>query len=249
VAGSTLLATSAAEASSAPPTPGHTAVQPGGLVTGLTQPFTSQNGAVRNATSTNWSGYAVTGSGLTSVSASWVEPTGHCTSSGSQYSSFWVGLDGYNSNSVEQTGSSVDCHSKSPKYYAWYEMFPAYPVNFSNKVKPGDHFSASVVYKSGGKFTMKITDSTEHWTHSITKSSTTAKRSSAEVIVEAPSSSTGVLPLADFGKVNVSASKVNGSAIGNHHAIKITMKSGGTTKDTVTALSHGTNFSATWKHA
>jgi hypothetical protein len=247
VAGSTLLATSAAEASSAPPTPGHIAVQPGGLVTGLTQPFAAQGH--KNATSTNWSGYAVTGSGLTSVSASWVEPTGHCSSSGSQYSSFWVGLDGYNSNSVEQTGSSVDCHSGKPKYYAWYEMFPAYPVNFSNAVKPGDHFSASVVYKAGGKFTMKITDSTEHWTHSITKTSTTAKRSSAEVIVEAPSSSTGVLPLADFGKVNVTASKVNGSSIGNHHAVKITMKSGGTTKDTVTALSHGTNFSATWKHA
>ena len=26
-------------------------------------------------------------------------------------------------------------------------------------------------------------------------------------------------------------------------------KGDGTTKDTVTALSHGTNFSATWKHA
>jgi Peptidase A4 family len=246
VAGGTLLATSAAEASSAPPTPGH--VQPGGLVTGLTTPFAAHNGTNRTATSTNWSGYAVTGSGLKSVSARWVEPTGHCSSSGTQYSSFWVGLDGYNSNSVEQTGSSLDCHGHTPKYYAWYEMFPAYPVNFSNKVKPGDHFSASVVYQGSGKFVMKITDSTEHWSHSITKSSKTAKRSSAEVIVEAPSSSTGVLPLADFGKVRVTSSKVNGSAIGSHNAIKITMKSGGTTKDTVTSLSHGTNFSATWKH-
>jgi hypothetical protein len=101
VAGGTLLATSAAEASSAPPAPGHVALQPGGPVTGLTTPFAAHNGTNRTATSTNWSGYAVTGSGLKSVSASWVEPTGHCNSSGTQYSSFWVGLDGYNSNSVE----------------------------------------------------------------------------------------------------------------------------------------------------
>jgi hypothetical protein len=127
-------------------------------------------------------------------------------------------------------------------------MFPAYPVNFSNKVKPGDHFSASVVFNGSGKFTLKITDTTGHWTHTEHKSLASAKRSSAEVIVEAPSSSTGVLPLADFGKVSVTSSKVNGSAIGSHNAIKITMRSGGTTKDTVTSLSHGTSFSATWKH-
>jgi Peptidase A4 family len=158
----------------------------------------------------------------------------------------WIG--GFNSHSAEQTGSSVDCRGHTPKYYAWYEMYPAYPVNFSDKVKPGEHLSASVVGQGSGKFTMNITDSTEHWSHSTTKSSKTATRSSAEVVVEAPSSSTGVLPLADFGKVNVSASKVNGSAVGSHHPVKIIMKAGGTTKDTVTSLSHGTNFSATWKH-
>ena len=34
----------------------------------------------------------------------------------------------------------------SPRYFAWYEMFPAFPVNFSNRVRPGDHFSASVTH-------------------------------------------------------------------------------------------------------
>src|SRR5947209_8132214 len=64
-------------------------------------------GAISHAAqSSNWSGYAATSGTYTSVSASWTEPTGHC-SSGSQYSSFWVGLDGYNSGSVEQTGSEV----------------------------------------------------------------------------------------------------------------------------------------------
>ena len=41
-----------------------------------------------NSTSTNWSGYAVTGSRYTSVSSSWTEPSVSC--SGTASSSFWV---------------------------------------------------------------------------------------------------------------------------------------------------------------
>src|SRR6185369_1208757 len=49
-----------------------------------------------NSTSTNWAGYAVAGSRYTSVSASWTQPAVSCTSTNT-WSSFWVGLDGYNS--------------------------------------------------------------------------------------------------------------------------------------------------------
>ena len=45
---------------------------------------------ISHSTSTNWSGYAVTGSKFTSVSASWTQPKVTC--SGTAYSSFWVGL-------------------------------------------------------------------------------------------------------------------------------------------------------------
>src|ERR1035438_10402374 len=65
-------------------------------------------GISHQATSTNWSGYAATTGTYTSVSASWTQPKGTCTS-GDQYAAFWVGLDGYSSSSVEQTGSEVDC--------------------------------------------------------------------------------------------------------------------------------------------
>jgi len=95
-------------------------VQPGG-VSHLVGPGTTYLGA-RNATVTsiNWSGYAATGGtgAFTSISSSWVEPTVKC-SSGDQYSSFWVGLDGYNNDSVEQTGSGVDCAGRTPEYYSW----------------------------------------------------------------------------------------------------------------------------------
>ena len=245
--GSVLAATSAAATASAAPRPGRVIVQSGGPAH-LIRPLVAARG-VRHATSTNWSGYAVHGGTYTSVSASWVEPTGHC-SSGHQYSSFWVGLDGYGSSTVEQTGSEVDCSAGTPRYYSWYEMYPKFPVNFTNPVSPGDHFTGSVTYNGGGNFTLTLSDTTKGWTHTEHKSLASARRSSAEVIIEAPSSSGGVLPLADFGTVNLSSAMVDGSAIGSHNPTKITMvTSGGTPKDSVSSLSGGANFSATWLHS
>jgi hypothetical protein len=208
---------------------------------------------LRNSvTSSNWSGYAATGGNgaFTSVSASWTEPTGHC-SSGSQFSSFWVGLDGFSSQSVEQTGSEVDCSGSTPQYYAWYEMFPAASHPFTSRVRPGDHFSASVTFEGGSSYRLSITDSTQGWTHTENKSLSGAARSSAEVIIEAPccTSSGGILPLANFGTVNLSASEANGQAIGNFSPTEIIMQSGSTQKDSISALSGGTSFSGTWLHS
>jgi hypothetical protein len=201
---------------------------------------------VRHATSSNWSGYAVHAGTYNSVSASWIEPTGHCNGSGAQYSSFWVGLDGYSTNSVEQTGTDTDCRSGRPTYYGWYEMFPAASKRLAHTVKPGDHLSASVTFNGGGKFTLKLTDSTQHWTATEHKSLASAKRGSAEIIIEAPSSQSGELPLADFGTVKFTASKVNGKSIGSLRPTKITMVIGGKHLDSVSALSSGTNFSGKW---
>lgn len=71
------------------------------------------------ASSTNWSGYAVLGSSFTSAQGSWIVPTANCSGvRGEQYAAFWVGLDGYNSDTVEQTGTLSDCQGKTPSYYA-----------------------------------------------------------------------------------------------------------------------------------
>src|SRR6201993_251117 len=103
---------------------------------------------ISNSTSSNWSGYAVTGSRFTSVSSSWTEPTATC--SAPAYSSFWGGLDGDTPNTVEQLGTDADCSGKTPEYYAWYEMYPKYPVNLSNTVRPGDKLTASVTTNGSG---------------------------------------------------------------------------------------------------
>ncbi len=203
-------------------------------------------GGHRNSTSSNWAGYAASGT-FTSVSAHWIQPAGTCTSR-TTYSSFWIGLDGYNSSSVEQTGSEVDCSSGTPRYYSWYEMYPAYPVNYTDTVHAGDAFSATITYLGSNQFQLALSDTTRGWSHTVTKTLSGAPRSSAEVIAEAPSSSSGVLPLTNFGTANFSAATANGASIGSFNPDAITMASGGTTKATTSALSGGTAFSVTWHH-
>ena len=212
------------------------------------RPLITSASTRNQAESTNWSGYAATGRTYTSVSASWVEPTGTC-SGGNQYSSFWVGLDGYNSSTVEQTGSEVDCAGRTPQYYSWYEMYPAYPVNFSNPVSPGDHFTGSVTFNGGSSYTLVLKDTTKGWSHTISASLSGAANSSAEVIAEAPccTASGGILPLAHFSPVSFTGASANGSAIGNFSPTQIIMvDSAGRAKDSISSLSGGNAFTATW---
>jgi Peptidase A4 family len=203
---------------------------------------------ITHSTSSNWSGYAVTGSRFTSVSSSWTQPTATC--SATAYSSFWVGLDGDTSNTVEQTGTDADCSGRTPQYYAWYEMYPKYPVNYSNTVKPGDHMSASVTTNGSGSFTLTISDSTQGWSKTTTARLKSAKLASAEVIAEAPSSNSGVLPLANFGTVSFSGASANGALLTSSTPgiDPITMQSGSTVKAQPSSISNG-SFSVAWKHS
>src|SRR5574337_1127022 len=72
---------------------------------------------VKNSTSINWSGYANTGTTFKVVKGSWTQPSVTCGASETSYSSFWVGIDGDTTNTVEQTGTDSDCSSGTPTYY------------------------------------------------------------------------------------------------------------------------------------
>ena len=202
--------------------------------------------------STNWSGYAATGANgaFTSVSSSWTEPTASCSSNRrrtDQYAAFWVGLDGYTSGSVEQTGTDSDCVGTTPDYYGWYEMYPAAPVYFSNTVRAGDHITASVTFSGTETYTLVLKDTTRGWTQTVTKNEAGLDRSSAEVITEAPSSETGVLPLADFGTVGYTSATANGTSLASHSPTEIVMvDSGGNAEDSTSAISSAGAFSNTW---
>jgi hypothetical protein len=116
-----------------------------------------------------------------------------CSSVGrAAVSKFWVGIDGYADNSVEQIGTEQDSNGT---YYAWYEMYPkpCYIIS-SVPIKPGDSIYAEVKYNGKGSFTLTIKNLTTKKSFSITQKSGKANCSSAEWIVEAPWSG-GVLPL------------------------------------------------------
>jgi hypothetical protein len=218
-----------------------------GIFNGTNQAITHHH-SLTHSTSSNWSGYAATGRTFTSVSASWTQPAVSCGSQ-TTYSSFWVGLDGDGSNSVEQTGSEADCSSGRAVYSSWYEMYPKYPVNFSNAVSPGDHFTASVTYQGSGKFQLILSDTTKGWSHTINSTLNNPALASAEVIAEAPSSSSGVLPLSNFGTVGFSNSRANGASLASFSPDKITMASGSTTKAVPSSISSTGGFSVAWKHS
>ena len=226
-------------------------VQSGGPIRHLSQPHlsTGQSRAATGGrtivvTSSNWAGYAATGANgtFTSVSSSWIEPTGHCTG-GNRYAAFWIGLDGYTSSSVEQTGSEVDCAGRSPRYYAWYEMYPGASVNFPNAVSPGDHFSGSVTYQGSSKFHLVLKDTTKGWTRTVNATLPGAALSSAEVIAEAPCCTFrgGILPLTNFGTVSFSSATANGQSMSTFSPVEITMPN-----TSVSAMSGAGNFTVSY---
>lgn len=168
------------------------------------------------ASSTNWAGYAVAGTSFTSAEGSWVVPTTNCNNvSGTGYAALWVGIDGYSSDTVEQTGTLAECDRNETVYYAWYEFYPANLTEITSvPVKPGNVISASIKYNSSGNtFTTTITNVTTGKSFSKTSAVSGAERTSAEWIAEAPCCTVrgGILPLADFGTASFGDdySKVN----------------------------------------
>jgi len=204
--------------------------------------------------STNWSGYADTGSSFSKVSTTFTEPTGTgCSRRTTSLAAFWVGIDGYSSDSVEQDGTLIECYEGTAYYYTWWEMYPTNDIQVvGESLKPGDHITASVV-RSGTSYTLAVTDST-HTANSFTTTQTCSDcaNSSAEWIAEAPSGSSGVYPLTDFGSVSFSGSTVTeGSTSGvissfTDDEITMITSSGATEAQPGALNSSGNGFSVTW---
>jgi peptidase A4-like protein len=154
----------------------------------------------RYDTSQNWSGYVVTGSGVTHVQGSWTIPSVvQAPDCPNAYSATWVGIDGWDSNTVEQLGTEQDWYSGGSHYYAWYEIYPKGSATIPYSVSPGDHITAAVDYDpQTGVLTLSMDDG---WHFETTQTLKRAQRTSAEWIEEAPFSG-GILPLADFGTVD-----------------------------------------------
>jgi hypothetical protein len=222
---------------------------------GATSPAGNPKG-LTNVQSTNWSGYADTGSSFSKVSASWTEPSATCSSRSEQLAAFWVGIDGYSSSSVEQDGTLIECYQRVAYQYTWWEMYPTNSIQVVGQTLAAGDAITSTVTRSGTNYTLSVTDST-HTADSFTKTETCSScaNSSAEWIAEAPSSSSGVYPLADFGSWTASnASVTEGSTSGVISSFtddEITMiDSSGQTKALPGSLnSSGNSFSVTWERS
>jgi Peptidase A4 family len=222
---------------------------------GVTSPPGKPKG-LTNVQSTNWSGYADTGSSFSKVSASWTEPSATCSGSATQLAAFWVGIDGYTSSSVEQDGTIIECYQGTAYQYTWWEMYPTNSVQVVGGTLAAGDAITSTVTRSGTTYRLTVTDST-HTANSFTETETCSScaNTSAEWIAEAPSGSSGVYPLADFGSWTASSASVTeGSTSGTISSFtddQITMAD---TSGNIEALpgalnSSGNGFSVTWERS
>ena len=98
-------------------------------------------------------------------------------------------------------------------------------------------------------FTLTLTDNTQGWAHTTNARLKNARLGSAEVIAEAPSSSGGVLPLADFGTASFTGASANGVSFASQHPDAIDMVSGSTTKASTSGISGSGDFAVSWQHS
>jgi hypothetical protein len=178
--------------------------------------------------SSNWAGYAVTGTssgGLptsyTDVTGSWVQPKVSCTAGTASYSAFWVGLGGFSqqSQALEQIGTESNCDTAGHAVYAaWYEIVPAPSIPIKMTIAPGDRITAAVLVQDT-QVTLQLTNTTQHVRVTRRVTLPQPDLTSAEWIAEAPSacSTSGrcrTLPLANFGSVAFARA----AATGDGHA-------------------------------
>ena len=170
----------------------------------------------------NWSGYEVTtqNDSVSYVVGTWTVPTVTATSGNTQAFA-WVGIDGWNGDTVEQTGTSQGVSNGVPYYFAWWEMWSTngYPGPggrvdqsiSSMTVSPGDSITASVTYENSGTYAGDFLLSINDTSHSNDSFSTYENpslyqdplpdRNTAEWIMETPTVNGGFAKLPNFGSI------------------------------------------------
>lgn len=193
-------------------------------------------------TSVNRAGYTVLG-GVKSVSAGWTVPAVTC-GAGASYSSFRIGLS--RGMRTIQLGAAADCHHGTPRYYAWvshgHRRVVLHPA-----VEAGDVMHASIS-APGSQVSYDITNRTQGWGMG-SASSSHATYTTAAVVVNARTSTSGVLRLADFGSARFHA-RVDHAPISADGSNAVTMRSrAGVTMARPGPLTPAGGFRVTWVHA
>ncbi|HTW10640.1 MAG TPA: G1 family glutamic endopeptidase [Acidimicrobiales bacterium] len=230
-----------------------------------TQATVTVTDPTNSTSSSSWAGYVVTGETYDYVYGSWTVPKAACgnfpTGDLASSSSTWVGIDGWNENTVEQIGTDSNCATWTGVYWAWFEMYPnlpeviSNPLNNTDQISPGDVMDASVQYTGNpGWYRLYIQDVTKNWSFATTQYISGATGGTAEWVTEQPAD--GGLPLTDFGSVTFTGCYADGSnaaaygdPIWQHANTAVEMEANGTEKASVSALSaNGSQFTVTWRH-
>ncbi len=154
--------------------------------------------------SSNWSGYAAlpktTGQTFTSIVANYNVPSVTCSATPDTFSFHWIGLDGWSDQTVEQDGISANCKGSSPRYNAWYEMYPA-NSHWEFKVNPGDAIESSIRYLGHARYELSMKDVTGGQGFDVIQTCpiSTCENSSAEAITEAYYYNRHFAGTSDFG--------------------------------------------------
>ncbi|MBO0884703.1 MAG: hypothetical protein J2P17_31090, partial [Mycobacterium sp.] len=195
-----------------------------------TQPSPRPQVSPSQDTSHNWSGYAATSGQYTSVTGTWTIP--QVSSNGAPgVGASWVGIGGVTSRDLIQAGTQeTDGGAGRVQYSAWVETLPQVSQPVQLAVRPGDSVTVTISEQSANNWSIDFKNNTTGKTFHTTRRYTSS-HSSAEWVVEAPSSGNGVLPLDNFGNVSFTDASAtqDGKAVNlsQMHAQPITMLGSG----------------------
>jgi len=180
----------------------------------------------------------------------WTVPKIGCAPDEDSATSIWAGLMGVPGKSqLAQTGVGTNCEDGVLSYYAWWEMYPALPVQIDYQVQSGDAMTANVIYQQG-QFQLILDNESEHWYFSITKAGADSDAIKAECIVEAPLDvwQQQTLQLSNFGSVGLSC-LVNNQPIGVTGSQDVVYQMVGAEQHATTSPldQEGKNFTVQWK--
>ncbi len=155
------------------------------------------NPVVSPGYSSNWSGYAIEGGGITGAAGTFTVPT--LIPSGNETdTSEWVGVDGVSNGSLIQAGIHEEDLNGQLTVWPWWEILPApeTPI-FGMPINVGDSIGVRIHRVAGTTWQIDLVDNTTAQAYSIRRSYA-GPSTSAEWIVEAPSIGPSTATLGNF---------------------------------------------------
>jgi hypothetical protein len=158
-----------------------------------------------------WAGYYLAAAhSVTSVTATWTQPSVWPKNTTWARATFWVGLQCRNGRSIEQIGTDGYSLTGPPAdYVAWYQLYPrpSQPINVLT-VSPGDTFTATVARFGSDCFRLTLVDHTTGRRFATTQIAKGVGRTAAGICVEEPVADH--FSFAPFAAVHFTACMVDG---------------------------------------